>query len=60
VVGNLVINDFRLHRLQRQHRAGFVGTHHPAVTDDVSGKDGGQASFHSPEKLPLDDGAGDG
>src|SRR5258705_10198679 len=36
--------------LDRDERAGLVSFHQPAVPDDISGKDGGEATFHT--RLP--------
>jgi len=44
----LGINEITPQRFQGGDRAGLVRAHQSAVTDDVSGKNSGEAAFHNP------------
>ncbi len=44
----LGINEITPQRFQGGDRAGLVRAHQSAVTDDVSGKNSGEAAFHKP------------
>ena len=46
MLADLGINEIVPQRLQCRKGPGLVGTHEPAVSNNVGGKDGGEAAFH--------------
>jgi len=44
--GDLAVDEIRLQCFQGGERTGLIHTHEAAVSDDVGGKDSGQAAFH--------------